>query len=187
LDALNPSHGGIELSINLSESKLISKRGLRGSLVYSLHEGRENSALKIARSSGQENVVGVPIDLQYGGFVLLDVLADPPIVILLKVANRDTLGSASNGKLVLLRAPLDVGGASIDSKNYQSGLPGVVLPGPNVSISVLGAGNDSVGLLSPVNSSDNLVVLSQFRLKNKIISFLGKNVNLVVIGAKSDL
>jgi hypothetical protein len=61
----------------------------------------KDSNLEIAGSGGKESVVRMPIHVQNGRLVLLDVLSHPPIVILLKVANRDAFCSAANSKLVL--------------------------------------------------------------------------------------
>ena len=44
------------------------------------------------------------------------MLGHPPVVVLLVVADRDDLGSASHRELVLLGTPSDTSGSSVDSQ-----------------------------------------------------------------------
>lgn len=104
----------------------------------------------------------MPCNGEDGGFVLLDHLADPPVVFLLEIADGDELGAGSDGELVLVGAPLAADGRPVDTEQNQSGLPrvlGIFCCGPNVGIPVLRAREDAVGLGSPVDARDELVVL----------------------------
>jgi len=117
---------------------------------------------EVGGTSGDEDVVGVPVDAEDGGADgALDVLADPPVVVLLKVAHGYALRPTRHCELVPPRAPLDLGGCSVDSQDGEGGLPLLALLGPHVRIAVLGAGHDSVGVRSPVNAGYQLVVLSK--------------------------
>jgi hypothetical protein len=58
-------------------------------------------------------------------------------------------------------APLDVGGGAVDAQNNEGRLPDAVLRAPHVSVTVLAAGDDAVGLGGPVDAGDDLVVLQR--------------------------
>lgn len=72
-----------------------------------------------------------------------------------------------NINLITFWTPLDIGGASIQTQDDKSWLPSVIFPSPYISISVLGARNDSVGFWSPVDSSYNLIVLENFNFQSE--------------------
>jgi len=186
LAGVYPSVGIVEFKDWLTKSDA-STEALRSSLVDSLEEGVEHTALEVSRSSDNQAVVGVPVNLENGGLVLLDVLADPPILLLFEIANADELGTRGDGKLVLLRAPLAIGGGAVQTKNHKYGLPFTSLEGPDVSVSVLRARNDSVGLGGPIDRGHDLVVLSKLGFELIRGSRLGIDVNLSVVGAKGDL
>ena len=58
--------------------------------------------LEVRGAGSHEDVVGVPVEAVDGGADgLLDVLAHPPVVLLLKVTHRDGARAAANCKLVL--------------------------------------------------------------------------------------
>jgi len=125
----------------------------------------------------------MPIDLQDGGLVLLDVLGYPPIVVLFKIADRDALGTTSNGEFVLIGRPLYVSGGSVDTKDDQSWFPDSILEGPDIGISILRARDNSVGFGSPINASNDLVVLSQLVFQGVTVSLFGIDGSFV--GSKS--
>lgn len=67
-----------------------------------------------------------------------------------------------NRKLVFRRTPLDVGRRSVDTEDDERGLPDALLvQSPDVRVPVLGTGDDPVGLGSPVDGRDELVVLEE--------------------------
>lgn len=185
LDRLNPSTA-FNLKVGFSEGQLISPRSVRNSLVDSLNVSSEHSDLKVTGSGGEKSVVWMPVNLQDSGLVLLDVLGDPPVIVLFEVADRDAFGSATNSEFVLFRRPLHVGGSTVDTKNDKSGLPLIVLECPDISITILRASNNTIGLRSPVNSSDNLVMLSQFGFQSVFTTSTRVNVDFVVVGAESN-
>jgi len=186
LDGLDPP-ATLNLHERFSKDELVAKRSVGDSLVNSLNVGSKNADLEVTRGSGKESTAGVPIDLEDSGFVLLNVLGDPPVVVLLEVADRDALGTTAHCKLVLIRAPLDVSGGSVYSENNESWLPLVVLEGPDVGVTILRARHDAVGLGSPVDSRHDLVMLGQFVFQLEGSSLFGVDMDLVVIGAESDL
>lgn len=75
-----------------------------------------------------------------------------PVVLRLKVADRDETGAAANCKLVLQRRPLDKGGSSVDPEDDQCGLPYPVLLGPYVGVTVCSTRHDTVAFRSPVDA-----------------------------------
>jgi hypothetical protein len=131
----------------------------------------------------------MPVESEDGRFVLLDVLADPPIVILFEVADGDALGTRGDGELVTLWAPLDLSGSTADTKNYESGLPGSILELPYVSISVLRASDDFVGLSAPIDTGDTLgfIVFTENEFEFPFSSSLLQDVDFVVVRAEGEL
>jgi len=186
LASVYPSVGVIELEDWLTEGDTGAET-LRGSLIDSLEEGVEDTALEVSGGSDNQAVVGVPVNLENGGLVLLDVLADPPVLLLFEVANADKFSTGGNGELVLFRAPLAVGGGAVETENHKNGLPLSSFESPHVSVSVLRARNDSVGLRGPIDRSHDLIVLSELGFELVIIAHLGVDVDLSVVGAKSNL
>jgi len=188
LDGVNPSSNGV-FSENLTKDELRTEGSVINLLVLALDSSSENASLEVRRGGGQEDVVGVPVNGGDGGLMLLDVLADPPVVVDFEVANRDALGTRGDGELVFLRAPLNSGGSATDTQDYESGLPHVVLELPHVSVSVLRARNDAVALGRPVNTGHTLsfIVFTKNVLEFPFISILLENVNLVVGRGESKL
>lgn len=94
---------------------------------------------------------------------LLDMLADPPVALLLKVAHTDAARTRGHRKLVFLGRPAHKGRSAVDAQQHQGGLPLLVacVQVPNVGVAVLGAGHDAVRLGGPVHGGDGLVVLGQ--------------------------
>ncbi len=77
----------------------------------------------------------------------------------------DSPSTTCYSKLVLIRAPTDESRCTINAKQHQGGFPGHVSGLgvgtllPDIRVSVLGRGDDTVRLRGPVNGSDRLVVL----------------------------
>lgn len=153
-------------------------------LVDLADHGVDNTGLVVSRGSGQELAVGVPGDLDNGGAVLLDVLGNPPVVVLLEVAHGDNLGARGHSKLLFVGRPLDIGGSAVDTKNHKLGLPGaVLLKVPHVGVTILRAGHDAVGLGRPVDAGHDRVVLGEGVLDGPCVAFLAHDEDLVVVGA----
>jgi hypothetical protein len=74
--------------------------------------------------------------------------------------------TTGNSKLVLLGAPSHVRSRAIDTKEYKRRLPhdlaclGILGLLPDICVPVLGGCNNPVGIGSPVDRCDDLVVLS---------------------------
>jgi len=185
-DGLYPAVGG-GLGDELAEGSFGSHGKGGGTLVDTLDESREDTCFIVSGSGGQQGVRRVPGDVSDGRGVLLDVLGDPPIVIGLERADGDEVSATSDGELVLVRGPFDVSGGTVDSKNHKNGLPYVVGKSPHVSVTILRAGDDTVGLGGPVYTGNDLIVLSELGLEGVGVSCLLVNVNLVVVGAQGYL
>jgi len=182
-----PASGLIKLGQHLSKSQVVSEGGFSRLLINSLfNESREDPAFEVARCGGNEHIIRVPVNRKNCRLVFLDVLADPPIVILFKVANGYALSTTAYSELVLKWAPLYRGGSTIDTEDYECWLPCVFLPGPHVGISVLRAGHNTVGLGGPINARDGLVVLLQNVLQSPLLASGVVNVQLVVVRAESE-
>jgi len=160
-DVVDPAVA-IELGRDLAKGELVTPGARCGLVIDTLDPAGEDAGLEVGGTGGDEDVVGVPVDAEDGGADgALDELADPPVVVLLKVAHAYALRPTRHCELVPPRAPLDLGGCSVDSQDGEGGLPLLALLGPHVGTAVLGAGHDSVGVRSPVNAGYQLVVLSK--------------------------
>jgi len=147
----------------------------------------EDTGLEVSGGSGKKLVVGVPCNTSDSAAVLLNVLANPPVVLLLKVADRNNLGAASNSELVTFRAPLYVSSGTVDTKDNQHWLPFATIASPHISVTILGASYDTVVDTIPVDASNNTVVLLQSSLSYPRSALLGSNDNIIVVGAQSAL
>lgn len=75
-----------------------------------------------------------------------------PVILRLKVADRNEASTTANCKLVLQWRPLDKGGSSVDPEDDQRGLPYPVLLGPYVGITVCSTRHYTVAFRSPVDA-----------------------------------
>jgi len=185
-DTLDPTTA-LKLAEGLVEGLLLAPWGLDLTAVDFPDSAVEDTSLEIGGGGGKKLVVGMPCDASDGAAVLLYVLADPPIVVLLKVADGDDLGAAGDSELVTLGAPLYVGGSAVDTKDNQHGLPFAAVAGPHVSVTILGASHDTIVDAVPVDASHNTVVLLQDGLNLPCGALLFSDDNIIVVGAESAL
>ena len=187
-DTLDPT-SAVKLAEGLIEGLLLTPSSLDLPAVDFLDGAVEDTSLEVSGGGGKKLVVGVPCDASDGAAVLLNVLANPPIVVLLEVADRDDLGATGDGKLVTLRAPLDVSGSAVDTKDNQHGLPLLLtcVISPHVSVTILGARNDTVVDTIPVDASHNTVVLLENVLDLPASALLSSDDDIIVVGAKRAL
>lgn len=183
---LDPSIA-FQLGEQFTERQFGSERSVGDFGVHSFDEGGEDTTFEVAAGGGQQSVVGMPVDLHDGGFVLLNVLGHPPVVIFFEVTHGNAFGSISNSEFVFFGTPFDVSCGSVDTQNYQNGFPLVVLQGPHVSVTILRARDDTVGFGSPIDAGNNLIVLSELVFQGEVVSALGVNVDFVVVGANGHL
>ena len=169
--SFSPQNVGAGLE-NIRESTISSRmRDWRSLLVYILDVRREYAGLHVCASSGQQNIVRVPVDGKDGGpDRFLEELRDPPITLLIKRADSDrpdnnqpvnpsntnqtavwiAPSSASNSKLILQRTPPNESSGTIDVEQHQRRLPfgparlGVGRLSPHVRVPILRGGNDPV-------------------------------------------
>lgn len=66
----------------------------------------------------------------------LQVLGDPPVVLLLEVADGDHAGSRADGELLLGGRPADKGGGTVDSEQDEGWLPASSGLLPNIGIAI---------------------------------------------------
>jgi hypothetical protein len=67
---------------------------------------------------------------------LLQVLGDPPVVLLLEVADGDHAGSRADGELLLGWRPSDKSGGTVDSEQDEGRLPASSGLLPDIGIAV---------------------------------------------------
>ena len=175
---LNPSRGIIQkLSADgIKRQPLTPRTGLRA-LINALDIPGEHSAVRIRRSSSQQDGVGVPRQSRDGAADwLLQVLGDPPVVFLLEVANRDDAGAGAHGEFLLRGRPTDEGGSTVDAEENEGGLPasGGLFPDvgiavcswgllagctvPTMGVHTLRAGDDLPTSRRDIHAGDSLIV-----------------------------
>jgi hypothetical protein len=125
------------LSTNRVERKSLAPNSGRRTSVHTLDKGGEDSGMSIGRSSSQKDRVGVPGYTGDGtADRLLQVLGNPPIVLLLEVADSNDPVTGSDGELVLGRRPAHESSGSADSKKDESWLVAFRRGFPDESVTV---------------------------------------------------
>lgn len=137
-NTLYPTSGIIQIfaTDSVERQTLTPSARLRAG-VNPLDEAGEDASMRIGGSSCQQDGIWVPCQGCDGtANRLLEVLRDPPIILLLEVTDSNHSSPRANGKLLLRRRPAHEGGSTINSQKDKSGFPsrGGLLP--NVSIAV---------------------------------------------------
>jgi hypothetical protein len=90
----------------------------------------------------------MPIDAQHGTpNRFLQVLAHPPIALLVKGAYADCAGTGATGKLVFVGGPADKGCGTVETEEDERGFPGSVglsLPDIGIALQDTSGGRSSV-------------------------------------------
>lgn len=111
------------------------------------------------------------------------MLGNPPVVFLLKVADREQSCCRTDCELILLRRPLDASGCAVDTKEYKSGTPlASIAWSPDVSITVGRASYDLVGIGGPVDTHHFQIMFHQLVGFFPVVPFLFVDVDFVVVG-----
>lgn len=80
--------------------------------------------MSIGRSCSEQDRVGVPGYTGDGGADgLLDVLGDPPVVLLFEVADGDQASTRTDCELGLGGSPANTGSSAVDAEKHQGRLP----------------------------------------------------------------
>mmetsp|Transcript_19160 Transcript_19160/g.32073 ORF Transcript_19160/g.32073 Transcript_19160/m.32073 type:complete len:235 (-) Transcript_19160:239-943(-) len=115
----------VQLAVGLTElQRLAEMAGVRRGVHHRV-EGAVHATLEVGRASGQQ----LPVVRMKGAAehrtleLLLQVLADPPIVGLFVCADRHTLGARGHGEPHAIQGPLDVEGSAVNSEDHQSRHP----------------------------------------------------------------
>lgn len=146
-DTLDPASSVVqEFTTDGVEGETLSPSARLRALVNTLDEAREDAGVGVGGARSQEHGVGVPGEGGDGTTDrLLQVLGDPPVVLLLEVADGDYAGSRADGELLLRGRPAHKGGGTVDAEQDEGGLPAGSGLLPNVSIAVCRGGERLVG------------------------------------------
>lgn len=141
----------------------------------------------------QEDGVGVPGEGGDGtANGLLQMLRNPPVILLLKIADGDHTSSRTDGKLLLGRRPPHKGGCAVDAEQDEGRLPASSGLLPDIGIAVyrvdwellvgrievnhfwrmltLGASDNTATVGSNVNTGDSLVVALQLITERELVA-----------------
>lgn len=119
----------------------------------------------VGRAGGQEHRVGVPVDRGDGAADgLLQVLRDPPVVLLLEVADGDDAVAGADGELGLGGRPADKGGGPGDAEEDEGRLVSGGRRLPDKGVSVLRACDDAATGRGDVDAGDGLIMAVQLIL-----------------------
>lgn len=137
-DALDPASRVVQVfTTDGVEGQALTPSAGLGALIDTLDEAGEDSSMRVGGTSSKQNRVRVPGQGGNGtANGLFQVLRNPPVVLLLEVANSDDAGSGTNGKFLLGGGPSDKRRSSVDSKKNQSRLPARGGLFPNVGIAI---------------------------------------------------
>lgn len=192
-DRVDPGVAPVGTELN-AKGKTGAEGGGSGLGIDALDEARHDEDLAICAAAGEQDVVRVPVNGEDRGFdALANVLGDPPVVVLLEVADGDVLSSAGDGELVAVGRPLDLRGGAVDTQNHKGRSPdGIVVGGlPHIGVTILGARHQSVVLVIPVEASDDLVMLVKdgewLLAVESSVSLTTEDADLVVVGADRNL
>lgn len=90
---------------------------------------------------------------------LFQMFTSPPVIIFLKIANRNTSSTTGHCKLFFIGRPTYKGGCTIDTKQDKSRLPNTTFVCPNIRVSILRTSDNTVGLGCKIDTRNNFVVL----------------------------
>lgn len=104
-DTLDPASSVVQVfTTDGVEGETLAPSARFRALVNALDEAREDAGVGVGGARSQEHGVGVPRESGDGtADRLLQVLRDPPVILLLKVADGDHAGSRADGELLLGR------------------------------------------------------------------------------------
>jgi len=130
----------------------------------------------------------VPVQAEDSGTNgLLDVLAHPPVIFLLKIADGDDAGATTHSELVLLGSPAHTASSPVDPQDDEGGFPRAALQRPHVGIAVCATGHDSVTLGGPIDACHLPIVLLELVHLDPLGPALLIDVHLMVVGADGNL
>lgn len=137
-NTLDPTSSIIQVFATDSvERKALSPRTRLRAGINTLDEAREDSGVRIGRSGCQQDGVRVPCQgCNSTANRLLDVLRDPPVVLLLEVADGNHSSAGADGELLLRWGPAHKGCGTVDSEKDQSRFPSGRGLLPNVGIAI---------------------------------------------------
>lgn len=141
-DTLDPASGVVQIftTDGVEGETLAPSAGLR-TLVNALDEAREDASVGVSGARSQKHGVGMPGEGGDGtADGLLQVLGDPPVILLLEIADGDHAGSRADGELLLRWRPSDKGGGTVDSEQDEGRLPASSGLLPDIGIAVCKVG-----------------------------------------------
>lgn len=119
-DAVNPTSRVVqELSTDSVERETLAPCTGGRTFIHTLNEGGEDTSVRVRRASSQQDRVRVPC--QRGDSAanrLLQVLGNPPVVLLLEVADGDHASSRTDSELLLRGRPADEGSGTVDTEQH---------------------------------------------------------------------
>ena len=79
----------------------------------------------------------MPVQAEDGGADgLLDVLAHPPVIFLLKIADGGDTGATAHSELFLTGGPAHTASGAVDAQDDKRGLPRAALQRPHIGVAV---------------------------------------------------
>ncbi len=161
-----PSRAVEVLAADSVEGQALTPYTRVGTGVGSLDEAGEDPGMGVGGSGSEKDGVGMPAHGSDGTpNGLLQVLRDPPVVLLFEVANGDDPVTGADSELGLGRGPTNKGSRSGDSEKNQRRLIASGRRLPDQGVTVLGTGDDAAGAGSDVDTGDGLVVTLELVLQ----------------------
>lgn len=137
-NALNPTSGIIQVfAANSVEGQTLAPSARLWAGVDTLDKAGEDAGVGVGGSGSQQDGVRVPRECCDGAANrLLEMLRDPPVVLLLEVAYSDHPSTGADRKLLLRRRPAHKGCSTINSEKDEGGLPtgGGLFPDVGVAV-----------------------------------------------------
>lgn len=117
-DTLNPASGVVQVftTDSVERETLAPGAGLRTG-IDTLDEAGKDTSVGVGRAGSKQHRVRVPCESRDGTpDGLLQMLRDPPVVLLLEIADGDNAGSRANGELLLRGGPTDECSGTVDAQ-----------------------------------------------------------------------
>ena len=137
-NTLDPASGVVKVfTADSVEGQALTPSAGLGAGVDTLDEAGEDASVGVGGSGSQQDGVWVPCESCDGAADrLLEVLRDPPVVLLFEVTNSDHSGAGADGEFLLRGRPAHKGRSTIDSEEDEGGLPARGGLFPDVGVAV---------------------------------------------------
>lgn len=161
-DGVNPTSRVVqELSTDSVERDPLTPSGRLGAGIDALDEAGENTSVGIGRAGSKKDRIRMPGNTgDSAANWLLQVLGNPPVILLLEIADGNDAVAGTDGELVLVGRPADEGSSTADTEEDEGRLVSSRRRLPDESIPVY---SEELVLLDTVTGEREACLVSRKR------------------------